>query len=173
MISVTKTTMYATGWILWLKARLGILSKANYGRVIMYHQEYHYSFAEKILKTFFKHQELNDYIAWAMVECSQEEIARMYLKWAKENGADIPKYLFRHLIKDQNLSLLKEFIKEIPLTVQQERILIRMVYRYGDTFGDILKFYLSVSPGQVLTSCLNVKLMEYLDEKYSCLVKHS
>ena len=71
MISVTKTTMYATGWILWLKARLGILSKANFGRVLMYYQEYNYSFSKTIFRTLFQYQKMNNYIALAMVECAQ------------------------------------------------------------------------------------------------------
>ena len=167
MISVTKTTMYATGWILWLKARLGILSDANYGRVLMYYQEYNYSFSKTIFRTLFKYQKMNDYIAWAMIECAQGEVTQMYLKWAKENNAEIPATLFHHLIKEVNLHLLKDFVTEIPLTVRQERILIRKAYLYGDTYSELLKYYLaSGSKEHILKSEVNVKLMKQLGPEY-------
>jgi hypothetical protein len=171
MISITKTTMHLTGWILWLKARWGILSNADYGRVVMYYQMYHYSLAINILKTFFKYQRLNDYIARSMVECSQGEIARVYLMWLKEGRNNIPTSLFDYLIESENFPLLKEFINEIPLTIRQERDLIRMAYSYGGTFIDILKHYLSVNlEGKSLRSELNLRLMKQLREKYPTIV---
>lgn len=110
---------------------------------------------------------MNDYIAWAMIECAQGEVAQMYLKWAKENNAEIPATLFHHLIKEVNLHLLKDFVNEIPLTVKQERILIRKAYLYGDTYSELLKYYLaSGSKEHILKSEVNVKLMKQLGPEY-------